>query len=58
MDDMSRRCVMIFVMPYPCQCYKSVRRRRPAGDQEAGLMPVDAQDIRVVTGLHKWLLGI
>lgn len=46
-QDISRRCEMIVsVRPYPCQCYNSIRRGRPAGDREGGLMPVDAQDVR------------
>lgn len=59
-EGTSRKCEMIVsVRPYPCQCYNSIRRGRPAGDHEAGLMPVDAKDVRRrIVGLHKWLVGI
>lgn len=56
----SRKCEMIVsVRPYPWQRYNSIRRGCPAGDHEAGLMPVDTQDVRCwITGLHKWLVRI
>ncbi len=51
--------MIVSVSSYPCQCYKSIRRGSPAGDHKAGLMPVDAKDIRCqIMGLHKRLLGI
>lgn len=47
------------VRPYPCQCHNSIRRWCPAGDHKAGLMSVNAKDVRCwIMGLHKWLLGI
>lgn len=48
----------VSVRPYPCQCYNRVRRGGPAGDDEAGFMPVDAQHVRCWTRLHKRLLRI
>lgn len=54
-----RRAKIVFVRPYRCQRYNSIRGGRPAGDNEAGLMSVDAQDVRCrIMGLHKWLLRI
>lgn len=45
-------------LPYPCKCYNSIRRGRPAWDREACLMPVDAQELSCLMGISKRLLGI
>lgn len=50
---------IVSVRPYPCQCHNRIRRGCPAGDDETGFMPVDAQDVRCwIMRLHKQLLRI
>lgn len=51
--------MVVVVRPYICQDYSSIRRSRPAGDHQAGLIPVDSQDVwSLIMGLYKWLLRI